>query len=117
MSRADGVVTGRQPKKVVAMLAHAHRLGGARAGWVCGTEFAAEFMLRYSSVIHTLRHSYGLGVEGRPCTMHEHQVAGTKSGVFMFRLEALPYRVPAHGPGITAAQVHEGEQLSLDEGR
>lgn len=53
--------------------------------WVCGTRFLAEFMPRYSSVIHTLRHQRGYGIAGRACEQHAHG-----GQVYEFRITRWP---------------------------
>lgn len=55
--------------------------------WHCGNEFLAEYMPRYSAVIHTLRHKRGYDIEGEPCTLGH---ATASHNVFMFRIKAYP---------------------------
>lgn len=52
--------------------------------WHSGNEFLQAYMPRYSSVIHTLRHKRGYGIEGRP-------VQG--GSVFEFRITSYPAKV------------------------
>jgi hypothetical protein len=52
--------------------------------WVCGTVFLADYMPRYSAVLHTLRHRRGFTIEGRPCQQHGHPQ------VYEFRITGWP---------------------------
>lgn len=54
--------------------------------WHCGNEFLADYMPRYSAVIHTLRHKRGYVIEGELCTLHTRE----RHNVFMFRIKEYP---------------------------